>query len=1069
MFARNMRRARMYTFVMAFQSTFNVTWLKRALVVFVCLLCCPVHDACGAWNERNQTLSNQYLTLHFSSGMPVRFLDERGQHLLYPSDTSSLILRLNGRHDVVLGRDAAPQQVRGVENGVQFLYNVHDLRVDVTFQLAGPAAVMDITAFNQGRQPVDVALRVLLDTQVATNDGSPFFVEGLGLINREREWRAVPFSSWFGYDRYPDPRVIAFGRFDTPPQRVVMADWRRVDVRRFDYQPTGRNFTHDSAILAYYELGQIRPGTGSRTIRLAYGSGAPVLQDDSLGELIHALRGLRDAAEAKLQQDIDIMARIDAAALTALMNDRAFRERFEALGTGAVVSFARTAVGMAAGSATSVQAGPWGTILFPLSLGVDVSLYGGREARVIDLIERHFVQYLAHLGADWPDQDAVYAVVHEVLTAGVQEGIQSALARLDGLIESLEQGAVAPDEYPFEEVIDLVDRTRMAHLHAMEQESVSIYLAEHGRGMELGLIGALGPHLRAIQAASQTERLARFGEQSARLIGWAGFAGTMGIKIAAAVKTIGISAVAETLIGGSTFVLSNTTKIQAAQIDAASDQLHVTLAGGAKAAWIADMNATINQIHSVVAGVPQARLEGTASALEIVDIQIHADDSSDGMLGVIQGQLVVRNPGPVPVRASGLLVVPGIGSGMPPIAVHGLGQSALVRPGQHVWPLRFVVPTPAALGANRQSYRAIAYVTSGLDDVLLATRDFEIGLISQRTGWRRSEKIVNQVIEAGETIIRTVSVSPDQATVRFWMDYEGSHLDLHVFDPLGRHVGPDYQVGDMQRQIPGSDILVRPTNVDIWIDNPMPGEYRVQVHAVSVHREESVQVSWEELACPPEPEVVAIPPVIMIAPGDRPDLVGVDVVEVTGCHSIGDIEVLGLPATAWRVSRPGGTDERIHLEIRSPHLLLERGVDHIEIRAGSLSLPLRIETQSGPALPMARDLVPFITEFRERRNAMLQQEGLGRDLWEVTAPGSSVHEDMPYWTPPSLEFRRHLPRPVQGRGGDNTLLVLALVGLGLAILCIVLAAGGICAYAFLSDKTNAKKQHRKAENSGKRA
>ncbi len=94
--------------------------------------------------------------------------------------------------------------------------------IEMTYTILGPAISMRLQIQNAGSSSISAKARFLLDTQVGQNDGSPFFVDTLGLMHTEKSWEGMPFSSWAGYDRWPESRVIARGHFDTPPDRVML-------------------------------------------------------------------------------------------------------------------------------------------------------------------------------------------------------------------------------------------------------------------------------------------------------------------------------------------------------------------------------------------------------------------------------------------------------------------------------------------------------------------------------------------------------------------------------------------------------------------------------------------------------------------------------------------------------------------------------------------------------------------------------------------------------------------------------------------------------------------------------
>ncbi len=56
-----------------------------------------------------------------------------------------------------------------------------------------------------------------------------------------------------------------------------------------------------------------------------------------------------------------------------------------------------------------------------------------------------------------------------------------------------------------------------------------------------------------------------------------------------------------------------------------------------------------------------------------------------------------------------------------------------------------------------------------------------------------------------------------------------SPADIHVYDPLGMHVGMNYETGEPESQIPEATITVKPEGQLILVPNPIEGEYNVRI------------------------------------------------------------------------------------------------------------------------------------------------------------------------------------------------------------------------------------------------
>ncbi len=61
--------------------------------------------------------------------------------------------------------------------------------------------------------------------------------------------------------------------------------------------------------------------------------------------------------------------------------------------------------------------------------------------------------------------------------------------------------------------------------------------------------------------------------------------------------------------------------------------------------------------------------------------------------------------------------------------------------------------------------------------------------------------------------------------------YVACPIDLHIYDPLGRHVGLNYTTGDVELEIPNSTYEFRGNVTHVGIDLAMEGKYRVELRA----------------------------------------------------------------------------------------------------------------------------------------------------------------------------------------------------------------------------------------------
>jgi lysophospholipase L1-like esterase len=136
-------------------------------------------------------------------------------------------------------------------------------------------AQISYTATNTDPGPHDVGLRVMLDTDVNSNDGAPFRIPGVGSVTSEQDLigSAIP-DAFQVYASLADSQHIAAARLrgagTTTPDRLVIARWPSIVGTLYDYTPSGQDITGDSAYAAYWNPITLAPGQ-SRTIVTDYG------------------------------------------------------------------------------------------------------------------------------------------------------------------------------------------------------------------------------------------------------------------------------------------------------------------------------------------------------------------------------------------------------------------------------------------------------------------------------------------------------------------------------------------------------------------------------------------------------------------------------------------------------------------------------------------------------------------------------------------------------------------------------------------------------------------------------
>lgn len=185
--------------------------------------------------------------------------------------------------------DPAPQAQAGNRATTAWRWdNPYRVAVTQTLQVrANPfSGRMDMVGIkyameNRDSVALNVGVRALLDIQIGIEDGAPYFIPGLGTVATERDFRGVDVPPyWLAFESlvYDPLRLRSTGVLRaadvTPPDRFVIAWWRRLQWSRWDYtvDPT-TVITQDSAVALYWNPQPLAPGA-ARVVETAYGLAA---------------------------------------------------------------------------------------------------------------------------------------------------------------------------------------------------------------------------------------------------------------------------------------------------------------------------------------------------------------------------------------------------------------------------------------------------------------------------------------------------------------------------------------------------------------------------------------------------------------------------------------------------------------------------------------------------------------------------------------------------------------------------------------------------------------------------
>jgi len=127
-----------------------------------------------------------------------------------------------------------------------------------------------------------VGLRVLLDTLLGSNDGAPFSVPGVGVIESDTEFKGVEVPTfWYAFDNLRKPAVSVVSQVRLKdselPDKIVFSNWQNMYnspwevkiVPNRKFKPTPLSNT-DSAVSIYWEPKEIKY-SAAREYAILYG------------------------------------------------------------------------------------------------------------------------------------------------------------------------------------------------------------------------------------------------------------------------------------------------------------------------------------------------------------------------------------------------------------------------------------------------------------------------------------------------------------------------------------------------------------------------------------------------------------------------------------------------------------------------------------------------------------------------------------------------------------------------------------------------------------------------------
>ncbi len=204
----------------------------------------------------------------------VEFRTDNNKRLLYSGSTTFGSVNIDGEYFFYGGREGNFIK-NPVKNGnrIESIWNIKGVHIKQTLKFVKNRITNNLDtlfikyeAKNTSRNPHQVGIRIMLDTMLGRNDGSPFKVPGFGDIITEKMIfnEAIP-PFWYCYDNFARPNIVSLGTLTdeglVKPDRVLFGPWSKIKRTPWVYQEQeGRSFSGDTAVALYYDPVQVNPG-----------------------------------------------------------------------------------------------------------------------------------------------------------------------------------------------------------------------------------------------------------------------------------------------------------------------------------------------------------------------------------------------------------------------------------------------------------------------------------------------------------------------------------------------------------------------------------------------------------------------------------------------------------------------------------------------------------------------------------------------------------------------------------------------------------------------------------------
>ena len=789
------------------------------------------------------TLSNAHLKATITDTGEFTLQTASGRYLLFPvAGTGDLSIRVDNEiHSIRYGGltiHTALQQIDTTRALIRYR-TPEGIVATLRYELAGEALGLSLQAENTSSTARTVAVRFLLDTQVDVNDGSPLYAAPVNVRTYETNFPSVNFTLWRGYDFWPNHTLVGEGSLPTLPNRMVFAWWPGAMNSEWDYTANpGQAFytpgyisspNSDSCVLLYYDLGQLSPGE-SQSLDTYYGTDAPEFTADR-ARLIEKYGELRDAIKDSMESDLNAFSALEAKYHHSLKWDN--KDYVEAAWLLVGFTFPEPSKFAKLGRAAELL-DDVATAIELTDLGRSV---GDGLAVQFDAIPNNATEAQTR-------DNYIFPYFHDSADLNGVMGVSGYLALVDAAYNDnvAQIPNPLPAGYPLESNLDLLD-LQIAKLRSSQQGEVGVPVMSRTYCAEFKL-GNLRDQERIMAELAAN---AEFNDQVSFSITLTqiAYVGTVGAaKIAGAVLSGGTTAGIELVLWGGTAAIGAmslpTTTIAMAEKDVmsvASLKAMGQLANDLPTR-LELMEVTGQWLADPLLRTGQSPTDDMAVGIEqIVALDVIVPDSA--LVGQSTAQVQVRNNSARSVTAQvAAQIVAETAMGSQIISLAGSTPRSIV-PGQLATiDVPFSVFRSSLTGSGGYDFQFYVYATDmagGFQVLGPHISHFYVTTASQAPLFdaRTYATIDHGVVQEGQTVSSTYTPTAgmDRALVSSTVP-AGSDADLHVYDSQGRHVGINYETGQVEVQIPEARYS-GPREQREWVELTVPGTSAYAVEMVS--------------------------------------------------------------------------------------------------------------------------------------------------------------------------------------------------------------------------------------------